>query len=238
MSDTLDGFKMITQIGMIQRLVMLRKVVLLAIVCSTLTLATNVRAADIIGTPWDEQHTDILKTFNKQDVVNFVETVKAPGTAYTPADIDIATNYLRPEEFRWADLAGNHEYQLLIVWSAQGTSGWNELWIYRRDRSGKLKVQCISGGGITLDDLRDLDGDGKAELVIPMGCCNNYGETAAGLLSSWYRIYRWKDGEYVEATRDYASFYDKEILPPLEKQSTALKVRVATETEARAAAKH
>ena len=139
------------------------------------------------------------------------------------------TGNLDLEEFTWADLAGDRRYNLVIVWGAMGSGEWNEMWIYSRSPSGKLSLQCIDGGGIGLNSIWDINGDGKDELVVPQGWGAG-ADYAAGPLLIWYRIYKLKNGEYVEATREFGSYYDKEVFPQLDSDIASLQKRVNSES--------
>jgi hypothetical protein len=39
-------------------------------------------------------------------------------------------------------------------------------------------------------------------------------------------VYRLKDRDFVEASREFPGFYDKEVLPPLEERISALQKKV------------
>jgi hypothetical protein len=59
--------------------------------------------------------------------------------------------------------------------------------------------------------IRDLNSDGRDELIIrePLvehSCVN---------VISWPAVYRFEGGKYVEQSRDFPGFYDKEVLPHL-----------------------
>lgn len=49
---------------------------------------------------------------------------------------------------------------------------------------------------------------------------------------SWPKVYRWQDGRYIEASSDFTTIYDKEVLSPLEKRISAVQRKVDSESEA------
>jgi hypothetical protein len=53
-------------------------------------------------------------------------------------------------------------------------------------------------------------------------------------LTQWPAVYRLQDGRYVEASREFPDFYDKEVLPPLEEKIAALQKKLDSEAEAKA----
>jgi hypothetical protein len=83
------------------------------------------------------------------------------------------------------------------------------------------------------DAIRDLNGDGKKELLINCGFGMGR-DMAENPVSEFPLVYRLQDGKYVEASREFPSFYDKEVLPPLEKQIVELQKQLDSEAKAKA----
>jgi len=112
----------------------------------------------------------------------------------------------------------------VVVFGPLGSSGQNSLSIYSRDSSGKVSEQEIQGQAIHLEGwknrpyiprvIQDLSGDGKDELVIPQ-YLGSAGDSASPS-AIWPQVYRLQNGTYVEASRDFAKFYDTQVLPILE----------------------
>ncbi|MGH7933952.1 MAG: hypothetical protein ACREQN_12425 [Candidatus Binataceae bacterium] len=65
--------------------------------------------------------------------------------------------------------------------------------------------------------VKDLNGDGRYELVLWRGLAGTDTWIPEAAAPRWPAIYRLVNGKYVEDSRDFLSFYDTEILPPLEK---------------------
>ena len=75
-------------------------------------------------------------------------------------------------------------------------------------------------GGFAVADLnevlRDLDGDGTPEIVIPRALGKIVG--AAFPQAQIPEVFAWKDGDYVDVSARYPKFYRNEVLPRLERQ--------------------
>jgi hypothetical protein len=65
----------------------------------------------------------------------------------------------------------------------------------------------------------DLDGDGSEELIKFDSLESHRPRWRTKFIpnGTWPSVYRLRDGKYVEASRDFRSFYQKEILPKLDK---------------------
>ena len=66
--------------------------------------------------------------------------------------------------------------------------------------------------------IKDLNGDRKRELIL-YAYLKGEGARGSSLrpTAMWPQVYRLQNGSYVEASRDFPSFYDTEVLPRLEK---------------------
>ncbi len=192
---------------------------LIAIAALILALVSPARAAEISNIPWTQSNIESLHAFDKDAVVRFVNQVSGnEGTIIAATAGSIG-------DFRWVDLAGNGTYQLLVVYDVNGRGFFNELAIYTQDSSGKVRRDDIGGWGIGLEKgVRDLDEDGKQELIIPKEFF--WDPTVA--TPSWPSVYRLRDGRYVEASREFPDYYDGEVLPPLEKKIAALEQQAAS----------
>jgi len=164
-------------------------------------------AAGIADIPWNESNIQTLRGFNKSSVDTLVNKLRGGDPMHAMVG-----------GFGWYDLAGDHRYELLATEDLSGRGFFDYLAIYQQDSAGKPVVQqWIEGDGIGTDiskAVKDLNGDGKHELIIPKLLISY--STAETF--TWPAIYRLANGKYVEASRDFPAFYDKEVLPGLEKQ--------------------
>jgi hypothetical protein len=176
----------------------------LALAIGSTGLAYSTQIQDV---SWNRASLLTLEAFDKVAVAKFVK--QYGGAKLDPKPEDIG-------DFKWADLDGTGEYELVTVQDVSRRF-FNALIIYRRDQTGKITSQEITGWMISdLNEVvRDLLGNGKDELVVP----TQFGKYGAARISiAWPAVYEMKDGEYVEASRDFPGFYDDEVLPGLEKQ--------------------
>jgi len=172
-------------------------------------------AAEIADIAWNESNIERLRAFDKAAVARLVADVTGNISGHWPPEVkprDVG-------EFTWADLAGDGHYELVTTLDVNGRAFFNALMIYSRDSSGKVNSREIRGWliGDLNGVVRDLDGDGKQELVIPTELSSR-GWSPTAATPTWSAVYRLKDGKYVEASRDFPDFYDKEVLPKLQDQ--------------------
>jgi hypothetical protein len=197
-----------------------------------LALAGAASAADIAGIAWTESNLPILRSFNKADVAKFVDSglVKTVGSASggdktLPGDI---------QEFTWADLAGDHNYELVTVLKSYTKNSANAMGIYHREPSGKIGEWWFQGMNIQLNGwpppsfipkaIQDLSGNGKKEIIIPSELGKVVG---ARPRFTWPKIYQQKNWRFADVSRNFPSFYDKQILPEYEREIAQTRKDVA-----------
>ncbi len=163
----------------------------LSIALMTVAVFTGTRgyAADIASLAWTESNLDVLRTFDKAAVEDFVNTMVDDGMHATVG------------EFAWIDLAGDERYELATRQDLSGRAYFDYLAVYWRSPAGKVTRDWIEGVDLpSLDKIvRDLDGDGKDELIVPSALDRHDPR-----------------GYPVDASAEYAAFYDNEVLPTLE----------------------
>lgn len=184
----------------------------------------NASATDIANMPWDESNIAVLRSASMADVEKLLCGDEGPCGANV-------------NRFEWADLEGKGKYALVCVFTYGGKV--QTVNIYQRNGPGKISKQSIDLEGYGHEDLstspiRDLNGDGKKELIINSGFGDGR-DMAETPLTQWPMVYRLQDGQYVEASREFPGFYDKEVLPRLEAKIAALEKKLDSEAEAMAA---
>jgi hypothetical protein len=182
---------------------------------------TTASAAEIAAITWDESNVATLRSANVADVEKLVCGSEPPCWANV-------------DQFEWTDLEGNGKYSLVCVWDARGKV--QTISIFQRAASGKIAQQSIDLEGYAheenlADAIRDLNGDGKKELIVNSGFGQGP-DMADTPLTQWPMVYRWQDGHYVEASREFPGFYDKEVLSPLEEKISTLQKKLDSESEA------
>jgi hypothetical protein len=190
------------------------KSVLLLMVAFTFAQAGHALGASIADTPWDEGNVETLRTFNKASVARFLTDVLGNFSGHgecscvKPDDID---------GFTWAGLEGDGKLELVASLDVNGRAFFDALLIFWRDASGRMTYQEVRGSGIhnLRTVIRDLKGDGKKELVIPIELVSHSSAGAA----IWPAVYRLEKGKYVEASGDFPGFYEDEALPKLKSKT-------------------
>jgi hypothetical protein len=193
-------------------------------------------AAEIAHVPWDVANISTLRLLDRDSIQNFVNSPEAHKTFVG----EPALNGFSPVnvvQFEWADFAGNGKYALVVVWNTPPAAE-EGISIYQQNAVGKIDspqvdLEGYGHEGPLKDAIRDLNGDGKKELLVNIG----FGEgtdKAETPLTQWPAVYRLQNGQYVEASREFPGFYDREVLPPLEAKIAALEKKLDSEAEAKA----
>lgn len=105
---------------------------------------------------WNRSSLETLRSLDKAALAQFLNGWPENDlNQITPAQI---------EDFGWFDLAGNGEYELALTGSSQCCGFLN---IYWQETPGKFKYLSYRGASADLKDtIRDLNGDGKKELIL------------------------------------------------------------------------
>ena len=165
--------------------------------------------AEIGDLAWDESNIKTLRAVDKAAVAHFMS--RFGGSEGTP-------DAVKPSEileFEWVDLAGDGRYELVVT----GSSGPNYagLGIYWQEGPDKFRSQSLPGAGKVQKAIRDLDRDGRDEIVL-YESLDPTGFRGGLATPMWPQVYRLHDGEYVDASSDFPEFYTDEVLPPLEQE--------------------
>jgi hypothetical protein len=169
-------------------------------------LASTVVGSEIGDTTWNRSSIETLRSFDKTAVVKFFNELRHKTGVLEP----LTANEIGG--FEWADLAGDGHYSLVLTLSSPCA---HFVTILDQDGSGTVTAnQSLAGWSDLKRGVRDLNGDGKDELILQTllvehDCANEL---------SWPAVYRLEKGKYVEASSDFPAFYDNEILPKLDGQ--------------------
>ena len=176
--------------------------------------------AAIDDIPWTASNAAALRALDRGAIEDFVNRVAGDGVQHANVG-----------EFVWSDIAGDGRYALVLTADTTGRLFFDAVYIYRRGDRGKLDVQTILGRGVRdlPEAVRQLDVDHQLELVIPSGLD---AQGPGGPLSPtvvWPRVYKLRNGEYVDRSRDFPRFYDSEVLPELDAAIDEARKNVAAE---------
>jgi hypothetical protein len=179
---------------------------------------------------WDDSDIELLRSADVADVIKFVCQVEGVPEDVPPGWGDTCG----VDGFSWA--RSGSQYLLVVSILSGGSSSREWVRIYTRNSTGEISEQSeedgISGYGFRLEDL---DGKGKDELIVSDG----FGEGpshAESPLVVWPKVYQLRNGKYVEASRQFGSFYDTQVLPKLEESMATLHTKLASEAQAKAPA--
>lgn len=111
--------------------------------------------AQIDSIPWTDANIEKLDRSSKAAVAKFVNGLGDPN-------LEVLLNPYRISGFEWLALAGNGRSELVVVTYWPATS-WTT--IYWRERSGKVDAQALRGETSLKNGIKDLDGDGKKEII-------------------------------------------------------------------------
>jgi hypothetical protein len=208
-----------------------RLTIVLALLCIAVVVAIAQRAAasavKIADMAWNKSNVAVLRSASVFDIEDFVNRDQCEDN-----EDGIGCPAIVVHQFVWADLQGNGKYALVDLRDYGDSSRSLGIDIYQRNSSGEISEQSIAG--VVDEDLanaiRDLNGDGKKELIAYSVL---YGQTRMDPLGDLPSVYRLQRGQYVEASREFQGFYDKEILPPLEQKISALQKKLDSEAEAK-----
>lgn len=188
------------------------KAVTAFIITAVLALASNAMSSDVDDLRWDQSNIQTLRSYDKAAVVNLAN--EASGNTVAP----MTENELW--EYKWADLAGDGKYELVTTTSSGPCCVF--LGIYWQRRPGTIELEIVGRhAGKLSKSIRDLNGDGKDELIIWKEIAQPGSWSPQISTPMWPAVYRLEHGKYVEASRDFPEFYDKEILPQFQQQLKA-----------------
>jgi hypothetical protein len=186
------------------------KNVLVPMVALTFALLSHALGASVADTPWEKGNIDTLRALEEGAIAQFMTPILGNVSGHADCFCVKAKDI---GEFTWADLQRDGKLELVASLDVNGRAFFDALVIFWRDASGKITYQEIGGRG--MDDLdaviKDLNGDGTKELVIPTELVSH----STADTTTWPAAYRLEKGKYVKASSEFASFYDGEVLPEL-----------------------
>lgn len=179
-----------------------------------LAFASAASSAEIDTLAWNESNIKTLRALGKHAVFRFFIRQADSVNEMEWNESNLLLNY------DWYP-AGDGKYELAIGSASGPDIGY--LTIYWQDEPRKIRSQEFSGSGNAGADWykgprsADFNRDGKTELVM----LESFGRLSPKRTKfipegEWPQVYRLRDGQYVEASRDFPSFYEKQVLPQLD----------------------
>jgi hypothetical protein len=191
------------------------KKILIILLATMLAFASVASSAEIDSLAWNQSNIKKIRAMGKHAVFRFFLRQADPDNEMEWTESNIFWGY------HWYP-AGDGKYELAIG----GASGpdISFLTIYWQDAPGQFRSQEFSDSPqagaewYRGQQSADFSGDGKTELVMlePFGRLSPK-RTKFIPEAEWPQVYRLRDGQYVEASRDFPSFYEKQVLPQLDK---------------------
>lgn len=166
--------------------------------------------------PWDESHIKQLRAAGKTAVFRFFLRQKDPHDENGWTESSLHWRY------DWY-LAGEGKYELAIGFSSGPDVGY--FTVFWQDGPGKIRSQDFDDEADYSEKwydgpfASDLNGDGREELIRFDGLRYDPRPERTKFIptGTWPSVYRLHNRKYVEASRDFPSFYETKILPQLDK---------------------
>jgi hypothetical protein len=171
-------------------------------------------AAGIAEIPWNESNIQTLRGFDKSSVDALVNNLRGGDPMHAMVG-----------GFGWYDLAGDHHYELVATEDLSGRAFFDYLAIYGQDSAGKPGCAAMD----RRRRFRHGPGQGGQRPQPRWQAWTNHSQGAVLLQQletfTWPAVYRLENGKYVEASRDFLAFYDKEILSALDQDISEAQAR-------------
>ncbi len=180
-----------------------------------LSLSASAKARDLSVIAWPTSQEKALN-----GAADMRQSVSALALSLLPdADIDPP----RIGEVRFVDLDRDGHLELVATVDYSGRGFFTTVVTFKRGTQGKVTYSMTSINGFSVEDLaqklRDLDRDGRAELVVQQYVDRYEGTTRAPLETV---VYAWRGDRFVDASDQYPAFYRAEVIPALESRLQAI----------------
>jgi hypothetical protein len=182
--------------------------------------------AELGDLTWDACNLDKLRAYDKAAVHRFLLV-----------QLDTDAREFTEDDFVYDWIPAEKGHYRLAVTSQTGPDAVF-LTIYQQEPQRKFTGQEFD---LVMDQSErwysgpqfvDLDGDGEDELILFDHLDHDRYRGKLIPDGTWPRVYRLRNGKYVEASRDFPQFYEKQILPQLDKEiSKAAKNVAVTEAQ-------
>jgi len=203
------------------------KKILVSFLIAMFAVASVAFSAEIDNLPWNQSNIKTLRALPKDAVFQFFIRQYDPDNEMEWTEENIEW------DSEWYP-AGEGKYQLAVNHQSGPDIGY--VTIYWQDAPGKFRSQSFDGAGSAGmqwyeggPQFADLSGGGTTELI-QLDRVGRVSRRRTKFIpdGEWPQVYRLRDGKYVEASRDFPGFYEKQILPMLDRAITQTRKDVAT----------
>jgi hypothetical protein len=194
----------------------MKKVMIVLLATMLAFSSAALSAQKIEDIPWDESHIKQLRAAGKHAMFRFFLHQKDPDNEMEWTESSISWDYA------WYPI-GDGKYELAVDYQSGPDIGFNTF--YWRDTAGKITSQDFGTAGDASEDWyngpgsADLNGDGQTETIDFADLQYDPPPQRTKFIPNgrWPQVYRLRNGQYVEASRDFPKFYENKILPELDK---------------------
>lgn len=158
--------------------------------------------SDLVGADWSLKQAPVLNVEPKQAIWTFVN--------HLWGNKDIEPGYGKLCEFRFANLRNSGKLSLVVSYDAGGTADCNDVDVFDKTRTGIADYSFPVGGGAAyFDDIADLNGDGRYELILDTFLAAPLGGDHCW--ATWPVIYAWTGDGYGDVSSRFKEFYQKQL---------------------------
>ena len=134
-------------------------------------------------------------------------------------------------DFEFIDMLGDGRVELVAAVDYSGREFFDDvLVVSRNEEADKYDVQDLDAWNLESlhGIIRDLNGDGRRELVVPVLLTPYLG---ARPIAVWYRVYGHDRTGYVDADKEFTAFYKNERIPRLQQKIADLQTAAAPQLQ-------
>ena len=165
---------------------------------------------DLASADWSLKQARALNAEPKDAVWKFINNLWG-NTDLSPGNGKLC-------EFHFADLRHSGELSLVVSYDGGGTMDCNDVAVFDKSPVGIDDYDFTSPGMFWYDDIKDINGDGRYELIVDAIVAAPYG--GARCWATWPVVYGWNGTGYADVSARFKGFY-KETLAGLTRQLAA-----------------
>jgi hypothetical protein len=111
--------------------------------------------------------------------------------------------------FRFADLRHSGQLSLVVSYDGGGTADCNYVKIFDKGPVGIANYDFDATQDLSLDSIKDLNGDGHDELIMDSGLAGGGG--ADHCVATWPVVYAWNGTGYADVSTEFKGYYRKTL---------------------------